>query len=338
MPDGDGARESAQQRSARQAILFAFAVAASVAVAVLTVRMLLVIFAGLLFALVLHAVAAFLERRVHVPYKAAVAACVVLLLAAAVLGFSFSVPVLAAQLKDLGAKLPQSIDNVRQTLHLPPLATPGGKPLDWGANIEKFSSHALTALGTSVEVFGGLVVFFFVGVYGALEPDSYARILLWCVPSSKKRRVRRILSVSTGNLERWLLGRLVAMLFVGIASGIAFMVLHVPLALPLAVLAGLLTFVEYVGAFASAVPPILLAFSQSPTHALWVALVFAALHIIEGYVLTPLLARTAVRFPPASTLASQAVFSALLGPMGLTFATPLMIVGVTALQEWRKNE
>ena len=78
--------------------------------------------------------------------------------------------------------------------------------------------------------------------------------------------------------------------------------------------------------------------SQSPTSALWVMLVFTALHIVEGYVLTPLLARTAMRFPPASTLASQAVFSALLGPIGLTFATPLMIVGVTSVQEWRKQE
>ncbi len=151
-----------------------------------------------------------------------------------------------------------------------------------------------------------------------------ARRLLWFVPSGKKRVVRRIIDVTTGNLERWLLGRLVAMLFVGVTSGIAFVVLHVPLAFPLAVLAGLLTFVEYIGAFASAGPPILLALSQSPTRALWVAIVFAALHVVEGYVLTPLLAKTAVRFPPATTLASQAILSALLGPLGLTFATPLM--------------
>jgi hypothetical protein len=70
---------------------------------------------------------------------------------------------------------------------------------DWGSNIEKFSTHALTALGTSVEVFGGLIVFFFVGVYGALEPNSHARILLCCMPTAKKSRVRRVLSVSTGN-------------------------------------------------------------------------------------------------------------------------------------------
>jgi predicted PurR-regulated permease PerM len=339
MPDGDRAREQTQEHGARQSILFAFTVAACAAVAIFAARILLVLFAGLLFAVVLNAVATFVERHTRLPYKVAVGACVVLLVASTALGIYFTAPVLVAQFRALGGTLPQAIDKVRQTLHLSPAVAgkPGQMP-DWGPNIEKFATHAVTALGTTIEIFGGLVVFFFVGVYGALDPASYSRVLLWCVPSTRKRRVTRILAVSGGNLQRWLLGRLVAMLFVGVASGVVFWILHVPLAFPLAVFAGLLTFVEYVGAFAAAVPPILLAFSQGPSHALWVLLAFTALHVIEGYILTPLLARTAVRFPPASTLASQALFSALLGPMGLTFATPLLIVGVAALQEWRKNE
>ncbi|HEY1537700.1 MAG TPA: AI-2E family transporter [Polyangiaceae bacterium] len=314
-----------------------FGVAASIALVVLTSRVLLVLFAGVLFALVLRAAASAAERRLHMPYKVAVAACVVVFVVSAGLGFYFALPAVGAQVREVGKTLPDIVQRVSQTLHLPALGIGLNKPQDLAANIEKLASHAVIAVGTSVEVFGGFVVLFFVGVYGAADPESYSKILLWCVPSSKKRVVRRIVNVSAGNLQRWLLGRLVAMLFVGVTSGIAFGVLHVPLAFPLAVLAGLLTFVEYVGAFASAGPPILLALSQSPTRALWVAIVFAVLHVIEGYVLTPLLAKTAVRFPPATTLASQALLSALLGPLGLTFATPLLVVLVTAAQEWRKT-
>jgi predicted PurR-regulated permease PerM len=337
MPDGVG---SAQRDASdwRQVILFAFAVAASIALVLLTARVLLVLFAGLLFALVLHALAAAAERKTHVPYKVALASSVLLLVGAASCTFFFALPAIGSQVRELGKSLPEGVARVSETLHLSALGLTGGlKPPDLAGNIEKFTAHTLAALGTSLEVFGGLVVLFFVGVYGAVEPESYAKVLLWFVPPTKKRLVRRIMTVSTGNLERWLLGRLVAMLFVGVTSGIAFLVLHVPLAFPLALLAGLLTFVEYIGAFASAAPPILLALSESPTRALWVAVVFAVLHVVEGYVLTPLLAKTAVRFPPATTLASQAVLSALLGPLGLTFATPLMVVVVTAAQEWRKS-
>ncbi len=332
MPDGTGSAERAPVQATRQAIVFAFALAAALALVVLSARILLVLFAGVLFAVVLRAVASFAERHLRIPYKAGVAACVLLLATTSVCGVYFALPALAAQLSEVAKALPAGVEHIAQTLHVPL-----GKPQDLAGNLQKYAAHVITALGTSFEVLGGCVVLFFVGVYGAADPDSYARVLLWFVPSSKKRLVRRILDVSSNNLQRWLLGRLVAMLFVGVTSGIAFVVLKVPLAFPLAVLAGLLTFVEYIGAFASAAPPILLALTQSPTRALWVAIVFCVLHVIEGYVLTPLLAKTAVRFPPATTLASQAVLSTLLGPLGLTFATPLLVVVVSAAQEWRKT-
>jgi predicted PurR-regulated permease PerM len=337
MPDGAVSTERGSSPSVRESVVFAFAVAAGIALFGLTVRVWLVLFAGVLFAVVLRAVAGFGARHLRVRYQAVLALCVLSLAAGVGLGVYLALPAFTAQVRDLGKSLPGTLQRVSQILHLPAATSAGYKPQDIAANIQKYSAHALTALSTSVEALGGLVVFFFVGVYGAADPEAYANVVLWFVPSTKKRLVRRILYTSSGNLRRWLLGRLVAMAFVGVVSGVAFMVLHVPLALPLALLAGLLTFVEYIGAFASAAPPILLTLSQSPTRALSVAIVFCVLHVIEGYVLTPFLAKTAVRFPPATTLASQAILSALLGPLGLTFATPMMVVVVTAAQEWRKT-
>ncbi len=331
---GDARGSQKRRASPRATILFAFAVAAGIALTVLAARVLLTLFAGVLFAVVLRAWASFAERRVRLPYRAALALGVALIFACFGLGFYFALPALVDQVRGFGGSLPTLLERLGQTLHLPLSGALGSKPQDIATNVQKLAGHAAAALGTSVEVFGGFVVVFFVGVYGAASPPSYAKILLWLAPPTKKPLVRRILERATENLERWLLGRLVAMAFVGIASGIVFAVLGIPLAFPLAVLAGLLTFVEYVGAFASAVPPILLALSESPTHALWVALAFTVLHVIEGYVLTPLLAKRAVDFPPATTLASQALLGTLLGPLGLTFATPLMVVAVTAVQEW----
>jgi predicted PurR-regulated permease PerM len=101
----------------------------------------------------------------------------------------------------------------------------------------------------------------------------------------------------------------------------------------LGALAGLLTFVEYLGAFVSAAPAMLVAFTRGPTHALWVAVLFTVAHILEGYVLTPLLVRTTVRFPPAYTLAAQAVLGSIYGVPGLTFATPILIVGTVLVKK-----
>jgi len=67
-----------------------------------------------------------------------------------------------------------------------------------------------------------------------------------------------------------------------------------------------------------------------------VLIFFVGLHIVEGYVLTPLLARKTVHLPPASTLATQVLLATLLGPLGLTFATPLLVVAVTVAEEWHR--
>jgi predicted PurR-regulated permease PerM len=95
--------------------------------------------------------------------------------------------------------------------------------------------------------------------------------------------------------------------------------------------------VEYAGAIASAIPPVILAFGQGPGTVLGVVVVYTVLHVIEGYVLTPLLARASVRLPPGVSLGTQALLGTLAGPLGLTFATPLLVVGVSAVQTWREE-
>jgi len=56
--------------------------------------------------------------------------------------------------------------------------------------------------------------------------------------------------------------------------------------------------------------------------------VFTIAHIVEGYVLTPFITRGTVRFPPAFTLGFQLLLGGLFGVAGLTFATPVAVIGV----------
>jgi len=246
-----------------------------------------------------------------------------------------------SQFQALGRDLPAAFQKLRDRLH----HTPVVEKAVGSANVDKLQPElkslgvaVMGAVGGTVEVIGGLAVVFFVGVYGAAKPGEYTRAVLALTPKRLRRRMQNTLDVVRTNLTRWLLGRLVAMIFVGVSTAIAFSVLKVPLALTLAALAGLLTFVEYVGAIASAIPPALLAFTRSPVDAVWVLVVYSVLHVIEGYVLTPLLARASVRLPPAITLGTQLMMETLIGPLGLTFSTPLLVVGVSAVKAWREAE
>lgn len=331
---------SDRRRDARATVLFTVTLLAAAAVTVLTVRIVLAVFAGVLFAIVLRAVASFAAKHTRLPYAAALTTLILLLLGSTVTGVVLLAPRVGEEFTKLRDAVPSALHSAASSLgygdYVDQLVGKIGKP--GAADLGKLMAGVKVTVGTAFELLAGGIICFFVAIYGAADPKAYERAVIALVPARRHAVARAIMNEASVQLERWLLGRLVAMLFVGVACTIAFLLLHVPLAVPLAALAGLLTFVEYFGAIASALPAMLLAFTNGPLSALWVGLVFTGLHVIEGYVLTPLLARNSVRLPPAATLVGQAVFGALVGTIGLTFSTPLLVVAVVAGKEWRKRE
>jgi predicted PurR-regulated permease PerM len=111
---------------------------------------------------------------------------------------------------------------------------------------------------------------------------------------------------------------------VTVAAGLS--LLGMPLALGLGLIAGLLEFVPFIGPIVAGLLAVLVAFAQGPMQAVWVAVLFIALQQIEGGVLVPLIQRWTVSMPPLLGLGAVIVFSALFGPLGVLFGTPLMVV------------
>jgi predicted PurR-regulated permease PerM len=336
------AATSAPQRSVLHTALWLVAVVLLVLLVVFTFRILLVIFAGLLLATVLHAVASAGTRRLHLPYWAALTLLVALALGSAAALIASFAPDIGQQFHTLTQDLTQSAHQLLSRLSKLSQAagnsgTAAPKPNE-SAPSGEWLGRAVHVFGNSVEVLGGLIVIAFLGIYVAAKPALYRDALISVTPARHRTRLLRALEAVRGNLARWLMGRALAMLFVGVTTAICFALLKVPLALALGVFAGVLTFVEYAGAVIAAVPPIVLALSQGTTTVLLVAALFTVLHVIEGYVLTPLLARATVHIPPAVTLACQVLLGALAGALGLTFSTPLLVVVISAVQAWRGHD
>lgn len=301
-------------------------------------RVLLVLFAGVLLALLFRAGAEGLSRLTRLPTRWTLTLIILTCVGSVVVASVQVAPTLDDQVTRLRRELPAAIARLRK--QIPPELAPKEK-----GGIHAVAPQAqppsgvlMSALGNSIEVLSGLIVVFFIALYGAAQPEQYVRACLALTPNRYRLRMRRMLQQVRHDLTRWLVGRLIAMTFVGVTTTIAFYILELPLALILGILAGLLTFIEYAGALVSAVPPVLLALAHSPMLALWVVVIYSVLHIIEGYVLTPLLARIAVHLPSAVTLATQVVFGFLLGPLGLTFSTPLLVLAISASKVWRHGD
>ena len=101
----------------------------------------------------------------------------------------------------------------------------------------------------------------------------------------------------------------------------------------LGVIAGALDFVPFAGPILAAVPGILVAIGTGSTQVVSVLLLYFAIQLVEGYVLTPLIEQRSVHLPPALTIGAQVMLGVLVGPVGVAVATPLTAVIVVLIEK-----
>jgi predicted PurR-regulated permease PerM len=292
----------------------------------------LTVFAGVLLSVGLRGLAEWLVSRTGLRRGVALAFVVIVLLAVVGAGGWALGDSVAAQVTQLMQTLPSAMENFRRTLGE---STVGRFVLDrfsGGAASEQAARQAPWALSLTLDVITGLALTAFVALFVAAQPETYARGVLRLLPPSRRRRGRHVLTELDARMRRWLLGKLVAMMVVGIVTSAGLALIGVPLALAFGALAGLLNFVPYVGPAIAFVPAALLALMQGAGTAGAVGALWVGVQTLEGYVLTPLIDQEAVDVPPALQLSALAVAGALMGPLGIVLGAPLTAVALVLVQ------
>jgi predicted PurR-regulated permease PerM len=301
-------------------------------------HIILLLFAGILFAVFLRSVASALSKATGIPiYWCLIIVVVVGALLTAV-AIWWAGPKVAEQVDALSKEVPVLIKQLRLTL---------GK-YSWGQFLLmqmgdlEFGGDS-RALFTDVKDFisgiaigiTGIFVILFTGFYMALYPQSYIRGALYLVPDRRHKDARQFFDTVYVQLQRWLVGRVISMTAVAILTGIALAVLGVPMLFLLALLAGLFDFIPNIGPFIAAVPAVLVALTISPQLALYVIAVYAIVQLIENYLLSPIIERRAVKLPPAFVIVVQLMMGVLFGLIGLFVATPIAVVIVVFVRMFR---
>lgn len=161
-----------------------------------------------------------------------------------------------------------------------------------------------------------LIVVFVIGFFGALDPRGYREGLLLLVPEEHRAQARRLSIAVVATLRSWLLGQMIPMAAIGVASMISLWILGVHLAFTVGLLTGIMIFIPYLGTVVPGILAILLALQRSPRTALYVFVLYAIFHTAEGYFLTPMVQRRAVRLPPILTILAQLCLGSFAGILG----------------------
>lgn len=286
------------------------------------VDVLLVLFGGILLAVLLRGLADLLSQHTPIPKKASLALVMLVLLVVLGSAVWLLATQMADQLEQLGANLGQVWQQIEERLRregwgrqLLALVHTQSKPMPDAEVTSRLEQAFSTTLGGLVN----FAIILFIGVYVAVNPGWYQRGLLRLIAPVQRPRAREILSAIGHTLRWWLFGRVVGMTIVGVLTTLGLSLLDVPLALGL-------------GFVAAAVPGVLVALGGGLTNAAYVALLYLGIQIVEGYVLTPLIEQRSVRLPPALTIGAHVLLGVLVGALGVVFATPLTAVLVLLIK------
>lgn len=182
---------------------------------------------------------------------------------------------------------------------------------------------ALVANSTTSLVIGLLLVVFG-SVFLLVEPAGelswpLARLL----PQADRPALIGALADLETDLRWWVLGTCISVIVVfGLTWG-AFDVVGLDFALPLALLAGGSEIIPTLGPAIAFLIALLFAASQGTFQIVGVLIAWALIHLVEGYILLPVVMRKAVRLPPIVTLFTIVLWARLLGLLGLLLAVPL---------------
>lgn len=195
------------------------------------------------------------------------------------------------------------------------------------------------AVGLSLSFFQNILSFVSViifAVYLSLNQSSEHRLVHLLFPKNEKK-VSIALERVRDKLGSWLRGQLLLSLIIGFSYFVALSLLNVKYALSLAILGGIFEIIPIIGPILSAVPGVIIGFTESPIRAGIIALAYLFIQQLEGHVVVPLVMRQAVGLNPLLILLAIAVGGKLLGLGGVFLAVPLAVVLQIVLEDFYLN-
>lgn len=330
-------RDPFTRRELRRAVIW-LGLACAIALVVLLVQPLMVIFAGLVFAALLDGGVRLLGRVLPIGRSWRLLIVVLLTLAFLIGTFYLAGVQVTAQVMQLRTTLESQAGRLAGWLSQQGMM-PGASDLN---GIAKQALSSVGRIGTLVgSVFGALTTMFMIlviGLFVAMDPGTYGRGLVWLVPRANRTEFARTVDRMSKTLRRLLFGRILGMVAEGVLTFVALMLGGVPMAMILGILTGLLAFIPNIGAFISGALMIAVGFSAGTDTGIWAIGTYVIVQGFDGYVLLPIVAKKTVDMPPALTLGTQILASALLGIMGLALADPMTAMLKAALERSAERE
>jgi predicted PurR-regulated permease PerM len=217
-------------------------------------------------------------------------------------------------LRQIASQLPSQLNLMPSAA-----ASPAAGSLDAVGQVLNTAGVVLSGLFT-------LTAILLIGFYWTLESEGAIRALLLLLPNEKRESAREVLSEIEMRVGGYVRGQGIMALTIFVADLVIFLLIGLPAALAVALLAGLFEVIPVLGPTLGAIPAVLVAFSYDSSKVVWVIAAGALVQLVENNVLAPRVMHKTVGVNPIVTLLAIVAFGALFGFAGLLLAIPIAAI------------
>lgn len=300
---------------------------------IVTFNVFLLILAGALIALFFHGFAGLIERNIRLNKKISLLISIISTFLIFILIFWFMGAKVQQQVTELAKTLPSTINNAKKQLST---TTLGQKLLEKTSSEDVYNKgYAVVSkfFNSTFGIFTDIYIVLFLGLFFTSAPKTYINGFLLLIPPASKKKAKDTIDKIGFTLTKWLKGQIFSMIIVAILKGIALTVLNIPMAIALALIAGILNFIPNFGPLISMFPAILIALTLGINKAIIVAVVYLVIQIIDGNIITPSIQQKLINMPAAIIIIAQLFMGIFSGAWGLILATPLVAILIVIIQD-----
>lgn len=285
----------------------------------------IIVLLALVLASAMEPVVDYLNRK-KVPRSVSVLSAYFIVIALVALIITLMAPVVVQQFQVLSQNLPQYAIEIQARY-------PNITALFGGADITTviqtlFSGGEGTnaIFSRTVGLFNGLfavITILVISYYLVAADRGMKKFIQDIVPSNYRDLIMNLIEKIQRKMGLWVVGQLILSVFIFLLTYIGLSILGIKYALFLALIAGLLEVVPYVGPFLAAIPAVFFALIQSPALVIGVIVLYIIIQKTEGYILVPKVMEKTVGTSPLVVLLALLIGFKLAGILGLLLAVPL---------------
>jgi predicted PurR-regulated permease PerM len=158
------------------------------------------------------------------------------------------------------------------------------------------------------------------------EGEKFGEQIVRYIPNRFRHDGVEVMDEIDHMLSSFIVGRVIVNVALGVLMYVGFLIIDLPYALLLTVVAVILNFIPFIGSFLSSVPIVIIGFIESPSIAIWSIVIITIAQQIQDNVIGPYVFGKQLDIHPLTTILLVLVGGDIGGILGILLIIPIYMI------------